>query len=31
MALSTILMVVCAVSLLVLERIRPDRSVSGEF
>ncbi|GAA2967986.1 iron ABC transporter permease [Streptomyces enissocaesilis] len=31
MALSTILMVVCAVSLLVLERVRPDRSVSGEF
>ncbi|MGW0563750.1 ABC transporter permease [Streptomyces sp. NPDC003016] len=31
MALSTILMVVCAVSLLVLERMRPDRSVSGEF
>ncbi len=31
MALSTILMVVCAVSLLVLERIRPDRSTSGEF
>ncbi|MFJ6699245.1 ABC transporter permease [Streptomyces sp. NPDC091272] len=31
MALSTILMVVCALSLLVLERIRPDRSVSGEF
>ncbi|MFF0065517.1 ABC transporter permease [Streptomyces sp. NPDC005279] len=30
MALSTILMVVCAVALLVLERIRPDRS-SGEF
>jgi thiamine transport system permease protein len=31
MALSTILMVVCAVSLLVLERLRPARSVSGEF
>ncbi len=31
MALSTILMVVCAVSLLVLERVRPDRSGSGEF
>ncbi|MGW0545680.1 ABC transporter permease [Streptomyces altiplanensis] len=31
MALSTILMVVCAVSLLVLERARPDRSGSGEF
>ncbi|WP_437097846.1 ABC transporter permease [Streptomyces flavidovirens] len=31
MALSTILMVVCAVSLLVLERVRPDRSRSGEF
>ncbi|MBT2491095.1 iron ABC transporter permease [Streptomyces sp. ISL-96] len=31
MALSTILMVVCAVSLLVLERMRPDRSGSGEF
>ncbi|MFF0742001.1 ABC transporter permease [Streptomyces sp. NPDC004111] len=31
MALSTILMVVCAVSLLALERVRPDRSVSGEF
>ncbi|MFD3512225.1 ABC transporter permease [Streptomyces sp. NPDC058657] len=31
MALSTILMVVCALSLLVLERLRPDRSVSGEF
>ncbi|MFF3456631.1 ABC transporter permease [Streptomyces sp. NPDC002730] len=30
MALSTILMVVCAVALLVLERIRTDRS-SGEF
>ncbi|WP_327249387.1 ABC transporter permease [Streptomyces sp. NBC_01320] len=29
MALSTILMLVCAVSLLLLERIRPDRS--GEF
>ncbi|WP_138901786.1 ABC transporter permease [Streptomyces albidochromogenes] len=31
MALSTILMVVCAVALLVLERMRPDRSGSGEF
>ncbi|MGW0315061.1 ABC transporter permease [Streptomyces flavidovirens] len=31
MALSTILMVVCAVSLLVLERMRPDRTGSGEF
>jgi thiamine transport system permease protein len=29
MALSTILMVVCAVALLVLERLRTDRS--GEF
>ncbi|WP_189714848.1 ABC transporter permease [Streptomyces chryseus] len=31
MALSTILMVVCAVALLVLERMRPDRSGAGEF
>ncbi|WP_037649882.1 ABC transporter permease [Streptomyces flavidovirens] len=31
MALSTILMVVCAVALLVLERMRPDRTGSGEF
>ncbi|MGR8007982.1 ABC transporter permease [Streptomyces hypolithicus] len=31
MALSTILMLVCAVSLLVLERLRPDRTRSGEF
>ncbi|MGW7054579.1 ABC transporter permease [Streptomyces sp. NPDC054887] len=31
MALSTILMVVCAVALLVLERLRPDRSGAGEF
>ncbi|WP_030195207.1 iron ABC transporter permease [Streptomyces sp. NRRL S-87] len=31
MALSTILMVVCAVSLLVLERLRPERSGSGDF
>ncbi|MFD0354295.1 ABC transporter permease [Streptomyces sp. NPDC127110] len=30
MALSTILMLVCAVSLLVLERLRPDKT-SGEF
>ncbi len=30
MALSTILMVVCAVSLLLLERLRTDRT-SGEF
>ncbi|MER7761982.1 iron ABC transporter permease [Streptomyces sp. NPDC097619] len=30
MALSTILMLVCAVSLLVLDRLRPDRT-SGEF
>ncbi len=29
MALSTILMIVCAVALLVLERLRTDRS--GEF
>ncbi|GGX97725.1 iron ABC transporter permease [Streptomyces minutiscleroticus] len=31
MALSTILMVVCAVSLLVLERLRPQQSRTGEF
>lgn len=31
MALSTILMVVCAVSLLLLERLRADRTTSGEF
>lgn len=31
MALSTILMLVCAVSLLLLERVRTDRSGSGEF
>ncbi|MET9959732.1 iron ABC transporter permease [Streptomyces sp. NPDC006326] len=32
MALSTILMLVCAVSLLVLERLRPDKtSTAGEF
>ncbi|MYW65355.1 ABC transporter permease subunit [Streptomyces sp. SID8379] len=31
MALSTILMLVCAVSLLLLERIRPARATSGEF
>lgn len=30
MALSTILMLVCAVSLLLLERLRPDKT-SGEF
>ncbi len=30
MALSTILMLVCAVALLVLERLRPDKT-SGEF
>ncbi|MEU6946121.1 iron ABC transporter permease [Streptomyces sp. NPDC046316] len=31
MALSTILMVVCAVSLLLLERLRAGRTASGEF
>ncbi|MBQ0984426.1 iron ABC transporter permease [Streptomyces sp. F63] len=31
MALSTILMLVCAASLLLLERVRTDRSGSGEF
>ncbi|WP_338701043.1 iron ABC transporter permease [Streptomyces sp. Q6] len=31
MALSTVLMVVCAASLLVLERIRPARATTGEF
>ncbi|MEU6987772.1 iron ABC transporter permease [Streptomyces sp. NPDC046324] len=31
MALSTILMVVCAVSLLLLERLRTGRTASGEF
>ncbi|MBO1335960.1 iron ABC transporter permease [Streptomyces sp. VRA16 Mangrove soil] len=31
MALSTILMVVCAVSLLLLERLRPAKAATGEF
>lgn len=31
MALSTVLMVVCAVCLLLLERIRPARATTGEF
>ncbi|GAA2322637.1 iron ABC transporter permease [Streptomyces kunmingensis] len=31
MALSTVLMVVCAVSLLLLERMRPARATTGEF
>ncbi|MGY0019022.1 ABC transporter permease [Streptomyces sp. YJ-C3] len=31
MALSTVLMVVCAVSLLLLERIRPAKASTGEF
>ncbi|MFJ8824436.1 ABC transporter permease [Streptomyces sp. NPDC102467] len=31
MALSTVLMVVCAVSLLLLERMRPARASTGEF
>ncbi|MFD7294976.1 ABC transporter permease [Streptomyces sp. NPDC059897] len=31
MALSTVLMVVCAASLLVLERIRPAKATTGEF
>ncbi|MFI0241276.1 ABC transporter permease [Streptomyces sp. NPDC016845] len=31
MALSTVLMIVCAVSLLLLERMRPARATTGEF